>query len=76
MQETFARYQADIFDFMFGSIEQESELRVLVKEESRIDDQFKVLVREKRLIRAALKQTLDDRYQYAISFDNQRALNP
>lgn len=75
VQEAFVRYQADIFEFMYGSVEQESELRSLVKEDHRIDDQLKVLVRERRLIRAALKQTLADRYQYALSFDNQRALN-
>jgi hypothetical protein len=75
LQESFLRYQADIFDFMYGTAEQESNLISLVKEDNRTEEELNILNRQRRLIKAELRKALRARYQYAINFNNQQSLN-
>jgi len=75
LQERFVKYQADIFDFMFGTAEQEIRLRELVKEENRTEEDLTILRRQRRLVRVALRKALNDRFQLSITFNNPKFLD-
>lgn len=75
LQERFVKYQADIFDFMFGTAEQEIRIRELVKEDNRTEEDLAILRRQRRLVRVALRKALNDRFQLSITFNNPKPLD-
>jgi hypothetical protein len=74
LRESFIKYQALIFDFFYGSAEQEDQIRKLVGKNQDIDEQLRELARQKRQVRKQLTQALNERYQYSINFNEQPAI--
>lgn len=69
LRPKFCTYQELISDFLFGSLEQEKNIKALITEGNSIDDQMKELARRKRQQRKALNMALYDRYhQLVIQF--------
>ena len=73
LRQNFMTYQTLIFDFFYGSAEQENIIRSLVNNSQTIDEQLRELARQKRQLRKQLTQALNERYQYSINF-NQPAI--
>lgn len=68
LQVLFMEYQTDIFDFFYGTAQEENEIRKLMEENQKIDEQLKELSTMKRNKRKALEAALYGRYQYALDF--------
>lgn len=75
LRDSFIKYQALIFDFFYGSAEQETTIRSLVAEQQDVDNRLKELASQKRKIRKALNQALLDRYQYSLDFNQQSSIS-
>ena len=69
LRESFIKYQALIFDFFYGSAEQENTIQKLVGRSQYLDEQLRELARQKRQVRKHLTQALNERYQYSINFE-------
>lgn len=67
MREKFIQYQTGIFDFFYGTAEQESEIRHLISEKNHIDEMLKNLANQKRAIARNLAKALNCRYQYSLN---------
>lgn len=63
MRYQFLQYQADIFDFFYGTAELEDEIKTLRNKKHIINGAQTKLTWEKRLINKALERALDNRYQ-------------
>jgi hypothetical protein len=68
LREKFMQYQTDIFDFFYGTAQEETEIRRLMGEQQRIDLQLKELAAKKRQLRKSLNSALYGRYQYQLEF--------
>lgn len=68
LRTKFIQYQTDIFDFFYGTAQEENEIRKLMEENQKIDEQLKELSTMKRNKRKALEAALYGRYQYALDF--------
>lgn len=68
LRDSFITYQTLIFDFFYGSAEQEDFISKLVCQNQTIDEQLRELARQKRQLRKQLTQALNERYQYSITF--------
>lgn len=75
LRESFIKYQALIFDFFYGSADQEDSIRKLVGQTQTIDEQLRELARQKRQLRKQLTQALNERYQYSINFTEPTAIH-
>lgn len=75
LRPKFIQYQELISDFLYGSFEQENNIRRLYAESNSIDDQMKELARRKRMNRKALNMALYDRYQYSLPFNEQSSIS-
>ncbi len=74
MRENFVNYQTLIFDFFYGSAEQENSIQILVNRSQYLDEQLRELARQKRMVKKHLTQVLNERYQYSINFNEQTAI--
>jgi hypothetical protein len=71
LQVQFMEYQTDIFDFFYGTAQEETEIRRLMGEQQRIDLQLKELAAQKRQLRKSLNSALYGRYQYQLEFNSE-----
>jgi hypothetical protein len=69
-QVQFLQYQTDIFDFFYGTAQEENEIRRLMEEQQRIDQQLKELSAQKRNVHKSLNAALYGRYQYQLDFSS------
>jgi hypothetical protein len=69
----FIQYQIDIFDFFYGTAQEENEIRKLMDEKQKIDQQLKDLAAMKRNNNKSLQAALYGRYQYALDFTSDNA---
>ena len=69
-QVQFLQYQTDIFDFFYGTAQEENEIRRLMAEQQRIDQQLKELSAQKRNVHKSLTSALYGRYQYQLDFSS------
>ncbi len=74
LREAFLTYQTLIFDFFYGSAEQENTIQKLVNRSQYLDEQMRELARQKRQVRKHLNQALNERYQYSIDFSEKTAI--
>ena len=68
LRSKFIQYQTDIFDFFYGTAQEENEIRRLMGEQQSIDLQLKELAAQKRQLRKSLNSALYGRYQYQLEF--------
>jgi hypothetical protein len=66
LKENFIQYQIFISEYLFGSAEQENEIKQLISEKKSVDLQLRELAAQKRRIARSLSIALDNRYQYAL----------
>lgn len=68
LQGKFIEYQTDIFDYFYGTAQEENDIRRLLDEKLKIDSQLKVLAAQKRNTIKMLDSALYGRYQYQLDF--------
>jgi len=68
LQEKFVEYQTDIFDYFYGTAQEENDIKRLLDEKMKIDSQLKVLAAQKRNTIKMLDSALYGRYQYQLDF--------
>lgn len=64
----FIQYQTDIFDFFYGTAQEENEIKHLIEKKQKIETQIKELNAEKLQTNKALDSALYGRYQYQLEF--------
>ena len=68
LRERFIQYQSDIFDYLYGTVQEENEIKKLLEEKLNIDAQLKDLASKKRHTIKMLDSALYGRYQYQLDF--------
>lgn len=66
LREKFKQYQADVFDFFYGSAEENAIIRALINEKTDIDFHLKYYANLKRQNARHLDKALCDRYQLSL----------
>lgn len=68
LREKFIQYQNDIFDYLYGTAQEKTNIKRLLDEKLKIDLQLKDLAAQKRQTIKMLDSALYGRYQYHLDF--------